>query len=134
MIDQPFDPGFDGARLLGGGIRWMSNMASRPYRAPVESWVLHASPDWSRAHLEDDPEDISNQLYEQAFVRFGMPRPVWMKAHRWLYALAESVPGTPYGLDDSQTVGCAGDWRLGPRAELAWTSGEALGRALSETL
>lgn len=134
VLDQDFDPGFEGAKLLGGGIRWMANMSSRPKRPALSSWILHASPDWSRAHLEDEPEDVARQLYEQAYVRFGMPRPVWMKAHRWLYALAESTPGTPCYLDERQNVGCAGDWRLGPRAELAWTSGEALGERLVRAL
>lgn len=134
VLDEPFDPGFDGAKLLGGGIRWMARMRSRPDRSDIEAWVLHASPDWSDTHLEDDPEVIARWLHEEAFVRFGMPQPAWMQAHRWRYALAAETPGTPYKLDESGTVGCAGDWRLGPRGELAWTSGEALGDALGKAL
>ena len=134
VLDEPFDPGFDGAKLLGGAIRWMARMTSRPSRSGIEAWMLHASPDWSDTHLEDDPEAIARWLHEEAFVRFGMPQPVWMQAHRWRYALAAETPGTPYNLDESGTVGCAGDWRLGPRGELAWTSGEALGNALGEAL
>lgn len=134
VIEDGFDPGFDGAKLLGGGVRWIARMNSRPERTGPEAFVLHASPDWSRAHLEDAPEGIQRALWEEMFVRFGLPQPVWIKAHRWLYALSEDAPGTPFSLDETGTVGCAGDWRLGPRAELAWDSGEALGEVLGEAL
>ncbi|TGY88151.1 FAD-dependent oxidoreductase [Marinicauda algicola] len=130
VVEAPFDPGFDAARLLGGGVRWIARMNSRPGRAGPEAFVLHASPDWSRAHLEETPDPVERALWEEMYIRFGLPRPVWRKAHRWRYALSERAPGSPFALDETGTVGCAGDWRLGPRAEFAWDSGEALGEAL----
>ena len=126
------DPGFDGAKLLGGALRWMARMTSRPGQTGPESWVLHASPDWSEAFLESDPETVARALTEEAFIRFGLPLPVWSQAHRWRYALVTEAPGTPFALDPTGTLGCAGDWRLGPRAELAWESGDALGDALAD--
>ena len=124
------DLGFDGAKLLGGAVRWMARMNSRPGQSGPDAWVLHASPDWSEAFLESDPETVIRALTEEAFIRFGLPLPVWSQAHRWRYALVTEAPGTPFRLDPTGTVGSAGDWRLGPRAELAWQSGEALGAAL----
>ena len=126
------DLGFDGAKLLGGALRWMARMTSRPGQTGPDSWVLHASPDWSEAFLEHDPETVARALTEEAFVRFGLPLPVWSQAHRWRYALVTEAPGTPFALDPTGTLGCAGDWRLGPRAEFAWDSGDALGDALSD--
>lgn len=131
LVEGGFDPGFDGAKLLGGGVRWIARMGSRPGRTGPEAFVLHASPDWSRAHLEEEPETVARALWEEMFVRFGLPEAAWRAAHRWRYALSEEAPGTPFGLDETGTVGCAGDWRLGPRAEFAWESGEALGEALA---
>lgn len=130
VIDTPFDPGFDGAKLLGGGVRWIARMNSRPERTGPQAWVLHASPDWSRAHLDDEAGLVEHMLWEEMFVRFGLPAAVWSRAHRWRYALCEQGPGTPFALDETGTVGCAGDWRIGGRAEYAWESGEALGEAL----
>ncbi len=124
------DLGFDGAKLLGGAVRWMARMNSRPGQDGPDAWVLHASPDWSEAFLESDPETVTRALTEEAFIRFGLPLPVWSQAHRWRYALVTDAPGTPFRLDPTGTLGCAGDWRLGPRAELAWQSGDALGAAL----
>lgn len=126
------DLGFDGAKLLGGSVRWMARMNSRPGQDGPDAWVLHASPDWSEAFLESDPDTVTRALTEEVFIRFGLPMPEWSQAHRWRYALVTDAPGTPYRLDPSGTLGCAGDWRLGPRAELAWDSGDALGDALAD--
>jgi len=124
------DLGFDGAKLLGGALRWMARNNSRPGRSGPDGWVLHASPDWSRAFLESDPETVARLLTEEAFIRFGLPAPLFVQAHRWRYALVETAPETAFALDESGTVGCAGDWRLGGRAECGWDSGEALGESL----
>ena len=133
VLDAPFDPGFDGAKLYGGALAWLARMGSRPGRKGPESWVLHANTGWSSANLEAVPEDVVRNLLEEAHIRFGFPaRPVWSAAHRWRYALSEKAPGTPFSLDETGSVGCAGDWRLGGRAELAWDSGTALGEALGK--
>ncbi len=124
-----FDPGFDGAKLLGGAVRWMALTAARPGGAPG-GVVLQASPDWSQAFLEHDAEAVARILCEEVFVRFGMPQPVWSNAHRWRYAMVTTPAGSAADISDSRTVGCGGDWRLGGRAECAWDSGEALGAAL----
>ncbi|KAA5800941.1 NAD(P)-binding protein [Alkalicaulis satelles] len=129
--EAAFDPAFDGAQMLGGAIRWMARMNARPGLDGPECWVLQASPDWSRAFLEDEPETVARRLSEEAFIRFGLPEAVWRRAHRWRYALVEAAPGSPSALDASATLGVGGDWRLGPRAEFAWTSGLALGAALA---
>jgi renalase len=131
VIEGQFDPGFDGANLLDGEVRWLARKNSRPAQSGPDAWVLHASPAWSRAHLEEAAETVGHALWTTMQARFGMPPARWLSAHRWRYALSEQAPGTPFALDDSGTVGCAGDWRLGPRAECAWQSGERLGEALA---
>lgn len=131
LVEAPFDPGFDGAQVYGGGIRWMARMASRPGRGPAEALVIQASPDWSAGLLEEAPETVARMLCEEALVRFAMPVPVWSGAHRWRYAQVKTPAGSPAILDETGTVGAAGDWRLGRRAEHAWTSGAALGAALA---
>ncbi|MFC4725076.1 NAD(P)/FAD-dependent oxidoreductase [Glycocaulis abyssi] len=134
VLDAPFDPGFDGAKLYGGALAWMARMGSRPGRTGPEAWILHATTGWSRANLEASPDAVVRNLLEEAHIRFGFPaHPAWSAAHRWRYALSEKAPGTPFALDETGTVGCAGDWRLGGRAELAWDSGAALGQALAKT-
>lgn len=131
LVDPQFDPGFDGASVFGGGVRWIAREAARPGRPPSGAWVLQASPDWSAGLLEETAETIIRMLMEEAFVRFGLPQPVWSAAHRWRYALVKTAAGAPAALDPTATVGVGGDWRLGQRAEHAWLSGEALGAALA---
>ena len=128
-LGAPFDPGFDGAKLLGGAVRWMALTQTRPGGASG-GVVLQASPDWSQAFLENERDETARALCEEVFVRFGMPEPVWTAAHRWRYAMVTQPAGTPAEVSDSGTVGCGGDWRLGGRAECAWQSGEALAEAL----
>lgn len=132
VLDQPFDPGFDGAKLYGGALAWMTRMGARPGRQGPESWVLHANTSWSTVNLEMKPDDVVRNLVEEAHIRFGFPAvPAWAASHRWRYALSETAPGTAFALDATATLGCAGDWRLGGRAELAFDSGLALGQALA---
>lgn len=131
LTDPDFDPGFDGATVYGGGIRWISCEDKKPGRERLGAVVIQASPDWSAGLLEDDPETVARQLCEEAFVRFGMPQPVWSSAHRWRYALVASPAGSACAIDALGTVGAGGDWRLGRRAEHAWLSGDALGKALA---
>ena len=133
VLEGSFDPDFDGAKIYGGAIRWMARMAARPGGGDAEAIILQASPDWSEAFLEDDPEFVARQLCEEAYVRFAMPSPVWTRAHRWRYAMVTEPAGSPCALGEGGTAGAAGDWRLGGKAEAAWTSGDALGRALSRS-
>jgi renalase len=129
VTETPFDPGFDGATLLDGDVRWLARKNSRPGQSGPDAWMLHAAPAWSRDHLEDSAEAVAAALWQAVQDRFDLPPARWRSAHRWRYALTEQAPGTPFALDGSGTVGCAGDWRLGPRAECAWQSGEALATA-----
>ena len=124
-----FDPGFDGAKLLGGAVRWMALTGARP-GGKAGGVVLQASPDWSEAFLENDADEVARILCEEVFIRFGMPKPIWSCAHRWRYAMVTRPASSAADISDSGTVGCGGDWRLGGKAECAWRSGEALGAAL----
>jgi len=127
---EPLDLGFDGARIEDGPVAWAARMASRPKRPALEAWVLHASPDWSRAHLEAEPDAAASMLVAAFCERFGASAPVFRQAHRWRYSLVEQAAGTPYALDNAG-IGAAGDWRLGARAEQAFDSGFALGAAIA---
>lgn len=94
---------------------------------------MHASRAWSRAHLEETPEQVAPQLLAAFAEAVGqaMPAPALARAHRWRYALPETtVPGDCL-FDPGLQVGACGDWCSGPRVEGAFTSGAALaGRLL----
>jgi len=120
--DVASDPG-----LLG----WAARNSSKHGRAKLETWVLQASSDWSRDHIEDPADAVCEVLLEALQQRAGrnLPRPIAIQAHRWRYA--RSASGTDGALWSPQTgLGCCGDWLIGPRVECAWDSGEALASQL----
>lgn len=96
------------------------------------AWVLHARPDWSLAHLAVSPEAVTRKMLAAWSAVPGMARARCLHAtvHRWRYALVDAALGEPCLWDAARGLGTCGDWHLGPRVELAWTSGNALGEAM----
>jgi renalase len=96
--------------------------------APV--LVAHSTPELARAHLEDP--DAGGPAVAAAVARvLGLDAtPAWTTVHRWTYARPAEARPEPYGLLDG--IGACGDgWAAPSRVEAAWTSGDALGRALA---
>lgn len=114
-----------------GPLGWAARNASKPGRADLEAWVLQASPDWSRRHLEDAADTVCEALLEALRQASGcpLPAPIALAAHRWRFA--RSAVGTDGALWSPRTgLGCCGDWLIGPRVECAWDSGESLAERL----
>ena len=101
----------------------------------VDVWVLHATTQWSRDHLEDDPKSVADSLLATLRGMLDAPWPelIQVQAHRWRYAHAvrhgvtDEFPkkmstcdsSEPYGClwDPQLSLGACGDWipRLGDR-------------------
>jgi predicted NAD/FAD-dependent oxidoreductase len=128
--ERPAMP-FDGAFVSSGRLSWIARNASKPDRPRGESWVVHASPEWTRKHWEVHRAHAPELLRRALQDRFGtLPRVLFQRAHRWGYALAaDPGPGTLYDADAG--IGAAGDWCVGGRVEGALLSGlEAAERIL----
>jgi renalase len=132
-----FDPplpltGFDARPITGGPIAWLARNTTKPGRDGLDSWTVHASPDWSTEHLEAAPETIAPMLLAAfaAATGCGPAAPVHMTAHRWRHALVTTAVGEPALLDRSIGLGFCGDWCLGGKIEAAFRSGRALARLL----
>ena len=118
-----------------GPIAWIARNSSKPGR-PVgqETFVVHASPDWSRAHLDETPEAVLEKLAPFALDLISAPtEPIFATAHRWRYALVEQALAVPCLWDAKAGVGACGDYCLGPRVEAAFDSGEAMAHAILDT-
>ncbi|MEP7316025.1 MAG: FAD-dependent oxidoreductase [Sphingomicrobium sp.] len=117
-----------------GAISWGARNSSKPGRRGPEAWVVQASGNWSLAHLEASPEQISTMLHAALSEAAGcpIPEPVAAAAQRWRYALSA---GTGDGAlwNPSLGLGVCGDWLLGPRVECAWLSGRMLARRCGNT-
>jgi photolyase PhrII len=138
----PINPGFDGAFVTSGTFSWVARDTSKPGRPGGESWVVHATPEWTGAHLDLDREEAARRLLAE-FRRFisaatGMPEevvpePTFSRAHRWGYALAAEPLGTRCLWDGELGIGACGDWCHGGRVEGALLSGMAMaGRVLGQ--
>jgi hypothetical protein len=142
-FDRPVAADLDGAFVTDDGpLAWVARNGSKPGRDGDETWVLHAGPEWSRAHLEETPDQVAPALLEAfgtALSGAGLAPPAAaaaVTAHRWRYARATG----PFGADAwagpdadapaaRQGVGgdlvLCGDWLRGAKVQDAWLSGVA---------
>ena len=127
----PESPGveWDASFSTVGPLAWLAKNSSKPERpvVPGESWVLHASAAWSRAHLELEPEAVVPMLMDAFFATTGARKvvPSFTKAHRWRSALTQKALGQACLWDEEKRLAVCGDWCLGPHLEAAFLSGSA---------
>jgi renalase len=105
--------------------------STKPGRPEGIRLTVHATPDWSRRHLEEPREFVAAVLIDAANERLGLDlRPTHIAAHRWRFAQVETALGVPCLYDPALRLGAAGDWCLGARIEAAYDSGAALAEAI----
>lgn len=104
---------------------------SKPGRPAGNRLTVHATPDWSRRHLEEPREAIIAALLPAAARHLGLTlTPTYVAAHRWRYAQVEHALGVASLYDPALRLGAGGDWCLGARIEAAYDSGSALAGAI----
>ncbi len=112
-----------------GPLTWLAKNSSKPERPSVhgESWVLHASAAWSRAHLQLAPEAVVPMLMDAFFATTGARKvvPSFVKAKLWRSAVTEKALGEACLWDEEKRLAVCGDWCLGPHLEAAFLSGSA---------
>lgn len=128
MFEFELDAPFDAAFVRNSPLVWVANGGSKPGRAGHEAWVLHASPAWSREHLEDDPERVKELLLRAFYDALGIKDvgPTVILAHRWRYAAPEKALDSGFLWDEEKNIGAVGDWCLNARVENAFLSGLTL--------
>jgi len=123
------DVNYDGAFVQDSPLSWVARNSSKPGRHPdTETWILHASGDWTQRHLEEPPETIRERLLDAFWDATGVAAvpPGYVVAHRWRYALpTEPLPDRCL-FDGVLKIGAFGDWCAGPRIEGAFLSGAAM--------
>lgn len=127
-FSEPLTLGYDAAYIVDQMLSWVARNSSKPERSGRESWVLHASNEWSELHGHENPTDVVRQLYT-AFKRVtGEPfkMPAFAKAYYWPYALAVDVLNQGCLYDAEMHLGACGDWCVSARVEGAFLSGLAM--------
>lgn len=123
--DAPVALPFDAAFVNSGPLRWIARDSSKPGRPRGETWLLHATAEWSEAHIEATPEAVADTLL-RAFAELGAPPPEACTAHRWRYADTEPPLDACHVWDVDRRIGLCGDWLNGGKVEGAWLSGRSL--------
>ena len=132
---------FDGLFINDGLLSWVACDSAKPGRLQPnsnignsinETWVLHASSQWSEMHVNDDKETIAQQMQDEfsQFVPFGSAALQNHTLHRWLYADCENYLTCGYQLDTQCNIGLCGDWLNGGKVQGAWLSGLMLAKQL----
>jgi predicted NAD/FAD-dependent oxidoreductase len=117
---------FDAAFVNGSPLSWIARNSSKPKRNwKIDTWVIHASPAWSDAHLDDRPDDVGAFLMEafEDLIPAGLPKAFYATVHRWKYATADPPLAVGAIADDESNVVLCGDWCAGSRIEDAFLSG-----------
>ena len=129
-FDAPIETGWDVAEVSGSPLNLLVRNSSKPGRANDETFVLHATPEWTRTNVDMEKEQVAEELSGLFSQITGAGAPSFVAAHRWLYAKTQTPAASPYGWDEAQRIGVIGDWRIAPRIEAAWQSGHALAASL----
>lgn len=134
---------FDGIFInLAGAINsaplsWVARDSSKPQRPRRETWVLHASPDWSEANIDRDKGAVAQELLKAFFEALGVPAlpTITLEAHRWRFANTDQRTSTGCLFDRERLIAACGDWAHGGRVEGAYLSGVAAsGSVLGEVV
>jgi len=108
-------------------IAWVARGSAKPGRGVgPETAIVHATPDWSRTHLEEPADAVIAAMLDRLRQLAGPVAADETAAHRWRYALVEQAAGLPCLWDEAALLGACGDWCLGGRVEAAFESGRAL--------
>lgn len=131
--DTPLALPFDAAFVNRGPVRWVARESSKPGRPSQDTWLLHASAEWSEEHVDAQPEDVAAVLLA-AFAELGAPVPQAWTAHRWRYA--DTMPPLQLGCcwDNELQLGMCGDWLNGGKVQGAWLSGFELAGQMLRSL
>lgn len=134
-FDQRVAIDFDAMFVNTGPLSWIARNSSKPGRPDSEVWLLHASRAWSAEHLENSPEQVSDDLQTAFCEATGLAMtdcaPSFWSAHRWRYSQADTATNPPGAAwDPAQLIGMCGDWLHGGRVEGAWLSGHQMAQQL----
>jgi len=133
----PLETSVEGCFVRDDALDWIARDHSKPGRdGSLDTWVLHASSQWSRQHIDLSREAVI-ELLHGAFAELidcVVPAPAFTLAHRWLYARPTQPHEWSALADPGLGLYACGDWCLSGRVEGAWLSGQEVARKLLENL
>jgi predicted NAD/FAD-dependent oxidoreductase len=129
LLDGPADvPGPGGMQIKGEPLDWIGDN-QRKGISDLPAITIHAGPEWSSAHLDDDEADITRQLVSFASDQLGTDlstRIIESSLARWRYSWVTNAHPEPFlaASEDPSLIFC-GDAFGQPKVEGAALSGLA---------
>lgn len=122
---------FDAAFVSGSPLAWVCRDSAKPQRPDNECWVLHATEEWSRTHLEETPERIASKMLSAfaPLVPVELPPVSYCRSHRWRFSYVPESKNPTHLYDSQCAVGVAGDWCNTPNVDGAYWSGYDLAQS-----
>lgn len=104
----------------------------KPAAGALQTWVIHANHDWTRAHCDSPRDWVQQQMLDAFFTVLRLDaRPlaeVWL--HRWLYAIVDQPLHKGALWSESLPLAVCGDWLEQGAVEGAWLSGQQAARRI----
>lgn len=136
-FSTPLETRLEACFVRDEALDWIARDRSKPGReSGFDTWVLHASSQWSRQHIDLSREAVTEHLHG-AFAELidcVVPAPAFTLAHRWLYARPSQSHEWGVLADPGLGLYACGDWCLSGRVEGAWLSGQEAARKLIANL
>jgi renalase len=129
----PLETRVQGCFVQDSPLDWLARNRSKPGRDnQLDTWVLHATSQWTKQHLDMPKETVVEQLLGgfAELIGCAVPAPAFSLAHRWLYARPASAHQWGVLTDADLGIYACGDWCLSGRVEGAWLSGQEAARRL----
>jgi predicted NAD/FAD-dependent oxidoreductase len=141
-VTDDVDWTWDAAEPDRGPLGWVGRNDRKPGRSRTEgraTWVAHATPAWSAAHLEAEPDAVTETLSAALQLLLpGAAAPAWRfrSVHRWRYALpmGAAPQGPDCWWDPALRLGVCGDFLGRGTVESAWRSGDELADTMAAWL
>ncbi|MFC5846961.1 NAD(P)/FAD-dependent oxidoreductase [Deinococcus petrolearius] len=135
VLDRDLAADWPALRFKGHpALDWVAREHTKRPPGHPPALMLHAHAEWSRAHLEDRPEDVQAALLAAAAEVVGDIAPLHTFAHRWRYAQPARRAAGAHFWDAELNLGACGDGFTpddhGTRVEAALLSGWSLAAVL----
>ncbi len=145
-LSQTIPCEFDGLFINSGLLSWIARDSAKPGRLNqanngTETWVLHATSQWSKAHIADEKDTIAQvmlaeftYIIQRSNAASHTIKVESQQLHGWLYADCEQYLNSVFHYDNANKIGLCGDWLNGGKLQGAWLSGLKLAQHLIKSV
>ena len=125
-FEQTLNLPFDAAFVLNSPLSWISRFQHpEGGQGKQESWILHATPEWSFQYVASFRGRVMHALLDAFFEACDIEpeKTVSSNVHCWKHAQPINTLDQDCLFDEAHAMGACGDWCTSPRIEGAVLSG-----------